>query len=338
MSLLSTQDYSCPQFTSLGHPDVHRGNARADFSGHRAQLGSVQAQLGQTALFMVLLLLALGTTLGLVVSSRSTTDVDLSSRIEREAAVYSANEAGVERILALPLAAGATQNFTINTVDVTARDITVNSAGVETVIPGVVDQGTTYAVWLAGHTTAPLYAVDESSSFSPSNTVDLCWSRDPNITTGSTPAIVASILYKESGTGDYKITRAAYRDGSSNAAPPCGTSASTGDCFEHVAPTSNTWCTNTNTTNPSYIKQISFASLGVGAADTLISLRIRPVNVSVKLAVLPNGQALPRQAINYAEVTARQQNTEESTRIRVFQSYPTALSMFDYALFSGGDL
>lgn len=319
MSLLSKQHYSYLPLKSSKH----------------------QAQLGQTALFMVLLLLALGTTLGLVVSSRSTTDVDLSSRIEREAAVYSANEAGVERILALPLAAGATQNFTLNNIDVTARDITVTSPGVEMVIPGVIDQGTTYAVWLAAHNSdPPQYTINESSSFSPSNTVDLCWSRDPNVTTGSPPGIVVSVLYKELSTGDYKVARAAYRNGSSNTAPPCGTSASTGDCFETVSQAASNWCTTANSTNPnpSYVKPINFSSLGIGASDTLIALRIRPVNVSIKLAVLPNGQALPRQAINYAEVTARQQGTEESTRIRVFQSFPTALSMFDYALFSGADL
>lgn len=280
-------------------------------------------QSGQTILIL-LVIMALGLTVGLLTISRSTTDTELSTKIERESRVFSANEAGVEYILKNPLSPNA-QPFssTIDGINVSAKATTALGPDQAFEYPGAINVGDTQTIWLVNHTDAS--TIDEGSG-NPGSKLTLCWGKDD--AGGADPGIVAAILYKDGA--DYKMARGAYKN--NPVANRCGQSDQDGDCFSAVDSTGANACGKAGLT---FTKTLTYADFGIVAPMKPIAVRLRPAFARLKLAVQPTGGTLPQQALNDTFVSARHPDTGESTRIRVFQSYPAALTLFDYSVFSG---
>lgn len=283
-------------------------------------------QSGQTILIL-LVIMALGLTVGLLTISRSTTDTELSTKIEREARVFSANEAGVEYILKNPLAPGAqTLNTNIDGINVTAQATTALSPDQPFEYPGAINVGDTQTIWLVNHTDPN--TIDETSG-NPGTKITVCWGKDDS---GSAdPGIVAAILYKDGA--DYKIARGAYKN--NPVANRCGQSDQDGDCFSAVDNAGANACGKAALT---FTKTLIYTDFGITAPKKPLAIRLRPAFARLKLAVQPGGGTLPQQALNDTFVSARHPESGESTRIRVFQSYPAALTLFDYSVFSGQDV
>ncbi len=296
---------------------------------------------GQVIL-VLLVLMALGLTIGLLTISRSTVDIDLSSKIEREARVFSANEAGVEDILTNPLSANEVRTTTINNIVVVAQSQSVSAAGDPFAFPDIVPQGDTQNIWLVPHKADN--TLDESGASYSSSTIDVCWSKEGSTVPG--PGMVISLIYKQGAAGDYKIARGAYKDRSASLPANCNAVQSPPeDCFLPVTTvnSSGNEC-GTSDTKFIYRKTLDFkADLGVDpSSDPTIkplALRLRPVYAGAQIAVKPPpGSSLPGQTINNALVSAQYPGSGEATKIKIVQPYSGAAPVFDYALFSGKDL
>ena len=153
-------------------------------------------------------------------------------------------------------------------------------------------------VWLAKQ--------DESSPYSGSEIL-LCWKQAD----GSTPSIEAIILYKNS-SNEYKVARGFYQ--------PAGIVDGSGECGD---PDDSVYSQKVNISLPS-------------GGETLLVLRLKPVGDDAFVVVDPPGSnSLPSQG---NEVISTGKVGDTVRKIKVVKSYPSWPEIFDYVLFSGGNL
>lgn len=269
-------------------------------------------QTGQVAL-IALLVLTIATTVGLSLIARTTTDVSVTRNIEESTRAFSAAEAGVEETLKSGVASAGTIDPTLGV----SYSVTIASVSGTATNPFVFPQKTlsenTETVWLVNHN--PDGTIIESPTYT-AGTIDVCWSSE-----STTPAIVASVLYKTSG-GSYQVAKTAYDPDGSRANNFSAPTATTGGCG-----------LNTNTTYKSTIQFSNFVPSINPAVDTLIAIRIRPVYSGTLIVIAP-AQDLPFQGnrIQSVGVTASGVNR----KIIVYQQYRAPTSIFDYAIYSEG--
>jgi len=143
-------------------------------------------QVGQV-LLIVVLALAVGTTVALSLIGRTTIDVSINTQLEESSRAFSAAEAGIEEALrsgqgtagAQILTSGVTYNVTVASVG--------GSAGVYH-LPNRTSVGDTEAVWLVDHNADG--SLKEVATFTGEG-LGICWSYEQPIE----PAVVISILY-----------------------------------------------------------------------------------------------------------------------------------------------
>lgn len=294
-----------------------------------------QKQQGQV-LLIILGAIALGLTLGLAIASRSTVDVGLSRKLEESAKAFSAAEAGVEDLLKSPLDTGSRQlTFTKSVATIQALPTPAPDTIYE--YPDVVAAGDAQTVWFVNHQTTTPYDIDETTEAYAGNRIYICWSPvDPSKVAG----LEVSIFYRDdSAGGAYRVARRAYKYGGQSCPNGAGSEVIANDCFDGtdvIIPTSSNACNGYK-----YEKLVNFQnSFGAGVNlknDTIIKLyaRLRPYGDSVKVAVKSDGGTLPRQAVVDALSVGQSSSGGETAKIRVFQGYPVAPSVFDYVLYSG---
>lgn len=280
-------------------------------------------QRGEIVL-IILLVMAVGLTIGLAVASRSITDVRLSNQIEESSRAFSAAEAGIEEILKTGLVGiGTTLNGTVGGTDYNVQLNSLTSTNNIFTFPTQIAEGDAQTVWLVEQK-ADGSGPDDSNNEYNSNNIDICWA---DLETGTVPAVEVSFLFKSISGGNYRVGRGAFDPNSSRSA----------NGFDN-AQTGNP-CNFTQSTN--YWKNVNFISLDppvdFKAADIPLAIRIRPVYTSTKIGVKAGGGGtIPEQGKNI--VSTGQTNSGVERRWNVVQTFSSPNDIFDYAVWSKLDL
>lgn len=259
-------------------------------------------------LLITLLVLTIATTVALSLIGRSTTDVSISTQLEESARAFSAAEAGIEEALrsgvggAQVLTAGGSYDVAIAAIGGTAGAYA---------LPKKTPRGVTETVWLVDRNGAG--ALIETPTYI-NNTINLCWS--PELIT---PAVVVSVLYKESTDGSYKIAKAALDADTSRAStnnfttvPAAGANCGAQNYFRYT---------------------IDFPSLGITPAlDTILALRFRPEYADTSFIVDAGATALPQQGNRIESVGSTAAGV--SRKVVVYQQYRAPITIFDSVIYS----
>ena len=275
------------------------------------------AQSGQVVL-ITLLVLTIATTVALSLISRTTTDTTITAQIEESSRAFSAAEAGIEEALKNGVGTSGPQVLTPGvSYNVNVASIG-NAAGVYEFSKKTL-KGATETVWLVGHNqvTGMIDEADPNRYQAP--TIDICWSSET-----TTPALVVTVLYKESSNNSYQIAKAAF--------DPDAARSATNQFTQAYLPGG---CGGTTV----YKETITFNTLNASinpASDTLIALRVRPLYSDATIAVDAGSSVLPLQG-NRIESTGFT-TTGTNRKIVVYQQYRAASTVFDAALYSQGTL
>ncbi len=271
--------------------------------------GDAQDKQSGQILLISLLVLSVATTIALSLVGRTATDQNISNEIEESSRALSAAEAGVEAALKSGAGSGGAQVLAPSISYTTALTSIGSSTG-PFLFPQRTNRNTAETLWLVNHNS------DGSLNITPTYTapsIDICWSSET-----TTPAMVATILYKKASDGSYRTAKQAFDPNSSR---------QTSNLFTLVG------AQGTNCTQTGYKATVTFASLGiVPASDTLIALRLRPLYSDAQLGVDAGANILPLQGnkIDSSGSIA----TGVTRRVIVFQQYRVAPSVFDAAVFS----
>jgi len=272
---------------------------------------------GQALLIMVLVM-TVALTIGLAVISRSLTDIKISRQEEQSARVFSAAEAGIEEALK---ANGAPAPFTVNNINVVVKEAG-QGGGTQFAFPQEVAQGDTQTVWLVNHTTAG--DLDPSGGYTGSH-INVYWGNEGTAESAdTTPALEVTVIYDNSG---FKVGRYAYD-------PNMTRRSTTG----FAAPTN----TGSFTVDGKKFRWLADVSLPtpLPPVSTYYALRLRLIynDVPHVLGVeAVGGGNLPLQG-NCFESTAKDSGTGSTNRVQQCQFYKAPPGIFDYVLFSEGDL
>ena len=261
-------------------------------------------QSGQIVL-ITLLVLSIAATVALSLIARTTTDVTMSSQVEESSRAFNAAEAGIEEALKTGIGSGGAQVLTPG-VQYNVTVATIGGASGVYMIPRRTPRSTTETIWLVDHN--PDGTLNEVPTFT-AQSLNVCWSHET-----TTPALVATILYKRGGS--YYIAKGAY-DPDVRSNNFSGVSAPSGGCGE-----------------PTMYGQLLTFSTDFGitpATDVLLMLRLRPVYADTQLAVNATA-ALPFQGNRIESLGTTE--TGVTREIIVYQQYRSAPTIFDAALYS----
>lgn len=269
-------------------------------------------------MLITLLVLTIATTVGLSLISRTTTDTSITSQVEESSRAFSAAEAGIEEALRNGVGSGGVQTLAGGAASYDVTVATIGGAAGLFEFPKKVLRGNTETLWLVSHDASG--ALVETPTYTGSS-IDICWSAET-----TTPALVVTLLYKESTDGSYRVAKTAFDpDGVRATSNQFSTSYTAGGCGVG--------------TNTAYRSTVTFASLDPSvnpAVDTLIALRIRPAYSDARIMVDAGVITLPVQGnkIDSTGTTASGTNR----KIVVYQQYRSASTAFDAALYSQGSL
>lgn len=268
-------------------------------------------QSGQI-LLITLLVLTVASVIGISVVGRATTDTAISRQVEESSRAFSAAEAGIEQ--ALKTGSGSTTVVLSPDLSVSVAVASVGGAIGLYEFPQQAKKGETLTLWLVDHNTSG--AIVETPTYRNS-WIEVCWS------TGSTlPALIATVLYRESNNNTYRTLKLALdpdasRRASNNFAPPV---AMNGGCGA--------------TTGTTYRHRINFNNINGSVNpnnDTLIMLRLRPVYADAKIAVNAQGR-IPFQGRRIESTGTTQGGVNR--KVVVYQEYRAPSTVFDAALYS----
>lgn len=286
------------------------------------------------ALVIVLLSLAVVLTLVLFVLARSTTDIAVSSRSEEATRAFSAAEAGVES--SLVIGAGGVGSF--ENASYKANVTNFAEGQTEFNYPTQLMSGDSMTLWFTGHDADgnTVCNATDKRCFTGSQ-IKVCWGNagtDPG--SGTTPAIEGNIFYEATpgNRGTVKIARLTAdpyggRNPANNFSSPDGGGCTIGGVAY------------------SFQKTISFSAFGIpasvyGTANGLQFARFRIFynsDVAHAIGVTEAGCsdciAFPSQGL---DILSTGTAGESNRSVKVFQSWPEAPSVFDYAIYSGTGL
>lgn len=258
------------------------------------------AQAGQIAVIVLLMMVTL-VTIGVSVGLRTSQNILLSKQEEDTTRVFNAAETGIDEALS------AISDGSASSGNLTSDGVAVNYSVEELgKFEMQVAEGVTPTIDLTG---APNGAQ-----------VVLRWAKENNC--AQDPAALVVSVYYQSGAN----TRTQYLT-----TTPCNRS----DGFQTGAVTgadslSATAVSTTGNTNYNYQQTITLP-------NNALFLRVKPVYNDTNLSVESSGWTMDTQ---YYTVTSKASNQsgEENRAVQVKRSLPTASSVFDYALLSGGSV
>lgn len=240
-------------------------------------------------------------TIGISVGIRTSQNTALSRQEQDTTRVFNAAETGIDEALSA-IAQGQTNSGSLNTNGVTVNYTVDQPSSFDMQVP----EGVTPTIDLSGA--------------SAGNQVVIRWSKQNNCTQDPA-ALIISVYYQQGGD-----TLTQYL-----ATTPCNRSDGflTGAASGANGLTA-TAVTSTGNSNFAYQQTISLP----GNAQFL---RIKPVYNDTNLQVESVGWTMPTQ---YYAITSKasNQNGRENRAVLVKRSIPTAASVFDYALLSGGTI
>lgn len=301
-------------------------------------------------ILVILLVMAVGLTVGLSVASRSVTDVAFSTKIEESNRAFSAAEAGIENALGQGIYA-APANISGSTTDATYNVDLQSYGNVRNYsFPNAIKEGDGQTIWLT--TFDPATGLPRTSppptGYAVNRWIAVCWSKDPS--SSVIPALEISLFYTSNpwGTNNTRVTRLAFDPDSARATGPNGNGFITGS----PQPISNLG--NCGTSYDFRIDIIPYCGPPNCAGPTpmtpnpqsnsiLVALRLKPVYAPALLAFRGDYIAATNQEVLLPEqgkdITSSGQTTSGVTRKwNVIQTYSTAPDIFDYAVWSATNL
>lgn len=276
------------------------------------------------ALVVVLLMLAVATTIGLAIVSRSVTEVSVSTTQEESARALAAAEAGIEAALSSVVATGTYSVGTTGTT-YTVASVPFGSGG-EFAISRPLTAADSETVFLSGH--------DATGNLVPGlnkytdNNLKVCWGQNSNAADASAPALEV-ILYFQTPAGAVRVGREGYDPNSARRGQNNFTAATVGSggCpsnkpyqFTAVVPLNNLGGYNRLVDNPLLFRMRLLYNGEVGHF----------IAVSAQ-----GGASLPVQGVN---ITSSGVAGSSTRKVQLFQRYNDPFPQFDNAVFSGGSL
>lgn len=281
------------------------------------RLSKNKANSGQ-AIIIILLVAAVGLTVGISLISRSVTDVRISRQEEEQARAFSAAEAGIEK--AIEQGEGISrEEFGDAEYSVKATDLG-KEAGF--VFPKAVDQGDIKTVWLVEHADgSPSRAAGEFIG----TAIDLCWGNtDQEADLEETPALEATLIYEEGGV--YKVSKAVFDPNSVRATTQNNFTVAVGGCSGVIS------------AEQSYDFPFKGTISGITGPYALRLKLIYNNDKAQMLGVLGN-DILPSQGTIYDSTAVVGSGDDLVTsRVQQVQYHDAPPGIFDYVLFSEGDL
>lgn len=292
---------------------------------------AAHAERGQ-ALVLVLLSLAVVLTIILFVVARSTTDIAISSRSQEAVRAFSAAEAGIENALVIGTGSGG-QNVPVGDASYSSSVTGFAEGSDDFVYPIPMLSGDSMTTWFVSHLDDGELGCDVTHPCFTGNSITVCWG-NPGTGQGdeTTPAIETSVFYERTPgvTSSMEIAR--------DTADPSNVGRGTTNKFDGV---SGGTCPISGKTY-AFNKVISFGGTGlkIPASSRPIFARVRilynkteshPVGVSVS----GTGSVLPSQGV---DVVSTGSAGDSNRKVQVFQSWPEAPAVFDYAVYSGTGL
>lgn len=287
------------------------------------------------ALLIVVLVMAVALTVGLAVISRSVTDVRITQQSEESARVFSVAEAGIEEALKTGLMAGGTAEVDIGEINAKVKkigDTNKEGGGPEFAFSKNFSAGEIQTFWLLGHNTAD-GSLDTTGAGSYSgNNIEVYWgnigsyNQGCSCTTNCPPALEVTLVYSDSG--GFKIAKYPLDPDTNRASPSCNnfTLAETGS-YEIGG-------------SKFEFKKVIPEPLTIFPTGTKYALRLRllyndsPQGIGIKAAA---GATLPKQGDCY-ESTAKDDKSQITRTVQQCRFYKAPPAIFDYVLYSEGDL
>ncbi len=295
------------------------------------RLWNLNSNHGQIIL-IILLVMAVGVTVGLSVANRAVTDVKISTQIEESNRAFSAAEAGIESILNQNLASvsGATLEGSLGPNDEASYRVEVTSVGNDSDIfsfPDFILDGDHQTVWLVNQG-ADGPVVD--TRIYNSDVITVCWKGTEGVP--DIPAIEISAFMNDSG--EFKVARE-YFD------PDSGRIVSEGSGFATVSDQSGGYCDNSLGTTYTYRVNVNFITLDpevtIVGDYVPVAIRVRPIYANSYIAVQRDPAAVfPEQGKNI--VSTGTTDTGVTRKWNVEQYYSAPQDIFEYAVWSGGSL
>jgi len=153
---------------------------------------------GQAAL-VILLLMAVASTIGLVMSRNVTTDIQMTKVQEESARAFSAAEAGLEKALYSWRTGGEMpSSFDLETGAVTVSNEKLGENATSFIFPSPVGDGDFEIIWLTTHTGDSI--INQDGHYPGSSQIKICWE--------SEAALEMVLFYKSAG--EYKNQRWAF--------------------------------------------------------------------------------------------------------------------------------
>jgi len=262
------------------------------------------------ALLIILLVMAVGLTIGLAVISRSLTDIGISRQEEESARVFSVAEAGIEE--ALRLGSAPSEGIEIGGITANVNQATLGNAS-EFTFPGEYEVGDIQTLWLVEHNEDG--NLDVSNRYSK-DTIEVYWGKEG----GTIPALEVTLIYDQGGV---KIMRWVLDPDFSRRASNNFGSADLG---------------NFQIGGKIFKYKKSLASLPC-SSSICYALRLRLLYNDQPQILGAKGvdSNLPSQGTCY-ESTATNPQTGVTRKVRQCQLHKAPPGIFDYVLYSEGDL
>lgn len=247
---------------------------------------------------IIILIMVVLLTIGLSLANRATREVFLSSQEQATTRVFNAAEAGVEQALATDLSFQGEEYHPAATT-IPGTDSTVDYVIKKVrVLETLIFQGVSAKV-LVSDGSAP-----------PPAQLNIDWSKETDCATQVPASLVVSVYSQDAST------------------PPIVTVRH----YAFAACNHNDGVTVAGAGSNGYYKRVT---IPLQISDRFV--RIKPVYNDTNLRVSPSSGTLPVQYYNIRS-SATNVNGDENRVVEVNQTLPTAPSIFDYVLFSGGNL
>jgi Tfp pilus assembly protein PilX len=305
-----------------------------------------QGKQGQ-ALIVILLVSAVGLTLGLSLASRSTNDTNITTEIEESSRAFSAAEAGLEESAQHIGNIGFSSSKPIGSGDYNVSIETACDNCENFEYPGKIENNKPVIVWLVGHKKDGENTVIDTDNVYGGDSINICWGKDG----GDYAALEATLYYKLkspvplpaplSGTTEYALARAVYNPNSTDYSGKIikGTTgradkAAKGDCGGDFR----------NKKNLSFSGMAS--SQPYSSGDSLRFMKIRPIIVNndadttsldTRIAIEKvGGDNLKSQG--EIHISTGTSSNGQKTKIVQFISHPVAPEIFDTVIYSSGGI
>lgn len=273
------------------------------------------------AVLAILLVMTVILVIGLSVASRSVTDIKISQQSQESARALWVAQGGLEQAMKGNVSIGVgSSEQQLNGVKyfVTKTDI----GGSQEIVLGPASADNPVTLWLIGHDSSGQFSA--VGKYSGSN-LRFFWGENTGPVSQTSPALEVTLIYKNNTSGVYYSERYVYDvPGVSRTQPTNFAVASTtcpavsGKTFDFCTPVITLPSSATNTL---YLVRLKLL-FNTGSAQ--------PIGVL-------GDQALPSQGSCF-ESTATIEESGVSRKLRQCQSFKTTPSIFDYVLFSGGNI